>query len=145
MTAKVKAGIRKTGDKPVDMAKALTHPLRRKILETLVDETSSPSKLAVKFGAPLGDVSYHVRQLRALGLIRMRRQVPVRGSFESFYGLTAKGRACATPLWICPWCFMADHEPGRCKHGSAKAYGMDPSFGPMQRIGPYVLVPAHKT
>src|SRR5690242_20802636 len=51
--------------------KALTHPLRVQILRALEERTASPSELADEIGAPLGNVSYHVRQLHSLGLIKL--------------------------------------------------------------------------
>jgi len=48
------------------LVKALAHPLRIQILNLLRDRVASPSELADEIGAPLGNVSYHVRFL-ALG------------------------------------------------------------------------------
>ena len=71
--------------------KALTHPLRVSILGTLEERTASPSELAEELGAPLGNVSYHVRQLHALGLIKLVKKTPRRGAIEHHY--KAVGRA----------------------------------------------------
>jgi DNA-binding transcriptional ArsR family regulator len=65
--------------------KALTHPLRVQILRALEERTASPSELADEIGAPLGNVSYHVRQLHALGLIKLVRKTPRRGAIEHHY------------------------------------------------------------
>jgi DNA-binding transcriptional ArsR family regulator len=67
------------------LAKALAHPLRLEILRRLGDRTASPSELAEEMGAPLTNVSYHVRKLRALGLIKLVRKTPKRGVIEHYY------------------------------------------------------------
>ena len=65
--------------------KALTHPLRISILTALERRTASPSELADELGAPLGNVSYHVRQLASLGLIKLVKKTPRRGAIEHYY------------------------------------------------------------
>jgi DNA-binding transcriptional ArsR family regulator len=65
--------------------KALTHPLRVRILGVLEQRTASPSDIAVELGAPLANVSYHVRQLLELKLIRLVKRTPRRGSIEHYY------------------------------------------------------------
>lgn len=70
--------------------KALTHPLRVQILRSLENRTASPSELAEEIGAPLGNVSYHVRQLHALGLIKLVKKTPRRGAIEHHYKALAQ-------------------------------------------------------
>ncbi|MDX6668202.1 MAG: hypothetical protein QOK04_1582 [Solirubrobacteraceae bacterium] len=65
--------------------KALAHPLRVRILSVLEQRAASPSEIAEELGAPLGNVSYHVRQLAALKLIRLVRRTPRRGAIEHHY------------------------------------------------------------
>jgi DNA-binding transcriptional ArsR family regulator len=65
--------------------KALAHPLRVRILSVLEQRAASPSEIAEELGAPLGNVSYHVRQLAALKLIRLIRRTPRRGAIEHHY------------------------------------------------------------
>src|SRR3954465_80381 len=55
------------------LVKALAHPLRVQILSVLEERTASPSDLAEELGAPLGNVSYHVRTLTDLGLLKLGR------------------------------------------------------------------------
>jgi DNA-binding transcriptional ArsR family regulator len=76
------------------VAKALAHPLRLEILRVLGDRTASPSEIAAEIGAPLTNVSYHVRKLRALGLIKLVRKTPKRGVVEHYY--SAKPRRTVT-------------------------------------------------
>jgi DNA-binding transcriptional ArsR family regulator len=68
--------------------KALSHPLRIKILALLEGNVSSPKELADELEEPLGNVSYHVRTLADLGLIELVKKVPRRGAIEHYY------RAC---------------------------------------------------
>jgi DNA-binding transcriptional ArsR family regulator len=76
------------------LAKALAHPLRLEILRHLGDRTASPSEIAAEIGAPLTNVSYHVRKLRSLGLIKLVRKTPKRGVIEHYY--SAKPRPTVT-------------------------------------------------
>jgi DNA-binding transcriptional ArsR family regulator len=74
------------------LAKALAHPLRLEILRHLGDRTASPSEIAAEIGAPLTNVSYHVRKLRTLGLIKLVRKTPKRGVIEHYYSANARHR-----------------------------------------------------
>src|SRR3954447_10859735 len=73
------------------LVKALAHPLRVQILSTLEDRIASPSDLAAELGAPLGNVSYHVRTLADLGLVKLVKRRTRRGAVEHYY--QARGRA----------------------------------------------------
>src|SRR2546429_4319318 len=75
---------------PVDItdpriAKAYAHPLRIHILGMLDDRVASPSEIASELGAPLTHVSYHVRQLASVGLLKLVRTTPRRGAIEHHY------------------------------------------------------------
>jgi DNA-binding transcriptional ArsR family regulator len=74
------------------VAKALAHPLRTRILAALEGRTASPSELAAELDAPLGVLSYHVRRLTALGFVKLVRRVPRRGAVEHYYTATARPR-----------------------------------------------------
>lgn len=67
------------------LVKALAHPLRVRILRVLETQTASPSDIAGKIGAPLGNVSYHVRALERVGLIELASTAPRRGALEHYY------------------------------------------------------------
>src|SRR4051794_8444742 len=67
------------------LVKALAHPLRVQILTVLEERTASPSDLAEELGAPLGNVSYHVRTLADLGLLKLVRRRTRRGAVEHYY------------------------------------------------------------
>ena len=65
--------------------KALSHPLRVRILALLDEGTASPVELAGWLGARLGTVAYHVRALERLGLIELMRETRVRGAVAHHY------------------------------------------------------------
>jgi DNA-binding transcriptional ArsR family regulator len=70
--------------------RALAHPLRRAVLTALRDRAASSSELAEEFGESLPKLSYHVRQLAGVGLLKLVEERPIRGVKERFY--TAAGR-----------------------------------------------------
>jgi DNA-binding transcriptional ArsR family regulator len=74
------------------IAKALAHPLRLQILEILQERDASPSEIAEEIDAPLGNVSYHVRQLASFGLVKLVRETPRRGAVEHHYRAEARPR-----------------------------------------------------
>jgi DNA-binding transcriptional ArsR family regulator len=69
------------------LVKGLAHPLRIEILRELEGGMASPSEIAERIGAPLGNVSYHVRFLARIGLIELRETRPRRGAVEHYYQL----------------------------------------------------------
>jgi DNA-binding transcriptional ArsR family regulator len=75
-----------------NVAKALAHPLRTRVLAALEDRTASPSQLAAELDVPLGVLSYHVRRLTALGFLRLVKRVPRRGAVEHYYTAAARPR-----------------------------------------------------
>ena len=74
------------------LAQALAHPLRARILAALEDRTASPSEIAAELEAPLGVVSYHVRRLAALKLLKLVRREPRRGAIEHYYTAATRPR-----------------------------------------------------
>jgi DNA-binding transcriptional ArsR family regulator len=77
------------------VAKALSHPLRARILGILEERRASPRELSEELGAPLGNVSYHVRALLNLKLIKLVKKTPRRGAIEHHYEAT--GSAARVP------------------------------------------------
>jgi DNA-binding transcriptional ArsR family regulator len=68
------------------LVKAVAHPLRVEILETLVSEGElSPALIARKLGRPPGNVSYHVNVLRDCEVLELVRTEPRRGALEHYY------------------------------------------------------------
>jgi DNA-binding transcriptional ArsR family regulator len=73
---------------PLDesLIKALAHPLRWRILESLADRVeASPVELARLLDQPLATVSHHVRVLRDVGSIELTRTEQRRGALEHYY------------------------------------------------------------
>lgn len=68
-----------------DYIKAMSHPLRVRILGMLTERTSSPRQLAERLQASLGVVSYHVRSLERFGLVELVKETRVRGAVEHHY------------------------------------------------------------
>jgi DNA-binding transcriptional ArsR family regulator len=70
--------------------KAMSHPLRVRILALLDERRASPVELAEVLEASLGTVSYHVRTLHQLGLIELVDETRVRGAVEHHYRARAR-------------------------------------------------------
>jgi DNA-binding transcriptional ArsR family regulator len=84
--------------------KALSHPLRVRILALLQERTASPRELAEWLDATLGTVSYHVRTLHDFGLIELVKTTQVRGAIAHHYKASIRppvdgdAWASATPI-----------------------------------------------
>ena len=76
------------------LVKALAHPLRVSILSALENRTASPSELAEELDVPLPNLSYHIRMLVQLDLLKLVRTRPRRGAIEHYY--QAKGRVAVS-------------------------------------------------
>jgi DNA-binding transcriptional ArsR family regulator len=74
------------------LIKALGHPMRTRILGLLDERIASPSELSEELGAPVQNVSYHVRELVKLRLIKLVRTTQRRGTLEHHY--TAVPHVC---------------------------------------------------
>jgi DNA-binding transcriptional ArsR family regulator len=84
--------------------KALSHPLRVRILALLQERAASPVELARWLHATVGTVAYHVRTLRSLGLIELVSETRVRGGLAHHYrarigpAVSPKAWADASPV-----------------------------------------------
>lgn len=67
------------------LVKALAHPLRVSIMQELRERVASPSELADTLDVPLPNLSYHVRMLVQLDLLKLVRTRPRRGAIEHYY------------------------------------------------------------
>jgi DNA-binding transcriptional ArsR family regulator len=72
------------------LAKALAHPLRVRILTALHRGISSPNQLAQELDEPLGNVSYHVKTLLEYDCVELVKTEPRRGAVEHFYRATER-------------------------------------------------------
>jgi DNA-binding transcriptional ArsR family regulator len=68
-----------------NIVKALSHPLRLRILTRLNEGVASPNEMSKEFEESLPLVSYHVRILRELDCIELVRTTPRRGAIEHHY------------------------------------------------------------
>jgi DNA-binding transcriptional ArsR family regulator len=86
------------------LVKAISHPLRVRMLAMLDEREASPNQLSGWLDASLGVVAYHVRTLERLGLIELVRERRVRGAVEHYYRarerprVTAEAWAAAAPV-----------------------------------------------
>jgi len=72
------------------LAKALAHPLRVRILTSLHRGISSPNQLAQELDEPLGNVSYHVKTLLEYDCVELVKTEPRRGAVEHSYRATER-------------------------------------------------------
>lgn len=76
------------------LVKALAHPLRVSIMQALEHRIASPSQLAEELDVPLPNLSYHIRMLVQLDLLKLVKTRPRRGAIEHYY--QAKGPVAVT-------------------------------------------------
>lgn len=67
------------------IAKALSHPMRARILMILNERVASPNEIADEIEERLPNVSYHVRALLDLGTIELVDTAQRRGAVEHYY------------------------------------------------------------
>lgn len=72
--------------------RALSHPLRVRILAILDERVASPLELSRMLRTELGVVAYHVRTLHRLGLIALERETKVRGATQRHYRAVERPR-----------------------------------------------------
>jgi DNA-binding transcriptional ArsR family regulator len=77
------------------IVRALSHPLRVRIMGVLEQRTASPKELAEALGVKLENLAYHVRTLRDFGLIELERSEQVRGAIAHHYKARARPRVTA--------------------------------------------------
>jgi DNA-binding transcriptional ArsR family regulator len=67
------------------IAKALSHPMRARILVILNERVASPNEISEMIKERLPNVSYHVRALQDLGCIELVDTAQRRGAIEHYY------------------------------------------------------------
>lgn len=72
------------------IAKALSHPVRMRVLIALSEGIASPNELSKRLEESLGVVSYHVKQLLELDCIELVKTEPRRGAVEHYYRATTR-------------------------------------------------------
>ena len=83
----------------VRLAKAMSHPLRRRLLVAYSERASSPSEVAAALGEPLNEVSYHTKQLVAHGCLALMREEQRRGRTRHVYRATVPFEF-EDPVWL---------------------------------------------
>jgi DNA-binding transcriptional ArsR family regulator len=84
------------------LAKALSHPLRSRLLMAYTGRVASPSQVAAELQAPIGDVAYHTKRLREHGLIELVEEVRGRGGVQHFYRATVPYEVADTAWAMLP-------------------------------------------
>jgi hypothetical protein len=82
---------REAGEVPtgtIAMAIAMSHPLRKRILYAMnsPERRCSATKISEETDIDVKRISYHMRELAAIGFIEQVGERPVRGSLEKIYG-----------------------------------------------------------
>jgi DNA-binding transcriptional ArsR family regulator len=72
-------------DLPTDVAKALSHPLRQRLLMLYNRRPASPGEAAEQLGEPLGNVAYHTKRLVEHGCLELVEAAPGRGGIKHTY------------------------------------------------------------
>jgi predicted transcriptional regulator len=69
---------------------ALSHAIRRDVVDCVARGIETPKEMAERTGHPLGVVAYHVRMLRDYGVLELARSEARRGALQHFYGFSAE-------------------------------------------------------
>lgn len=77
-------------DLPTHVAKALSHPLRQRLLILYSQEPASPSEMAERLNVPIGDVAYHTKRLVEHGCVELVGTVKSRGGVKRRYRATRR-------------------------------------------------------
>jgi DNA-binding transcriptional ArsR family regulator len=80
------------------LARALSHPLRVRILEILSERVASPNELSEVLRADLGHVAYHTRTLDRCGCLELVETAQRRGATEHYYKAAPRSYLSWTPL-----------------------------------------------
>ena len=70
--------------------KAFGDPVRRAILDLVLERAATTTELALALGRPKGTVDHHLKVLERAGLVRVVRSRKVRALTECFWGRTAR-------------------------------------------------------
>lgn len=75
--------------RPIERFVALGHPLRYRILATLLEQPAGGAEVARRLGRPAGTVAYHLGVLMRAGLVQVITTRRVRALTERVYGPTS--------------------------------------------------------
>lgn len=71
-----------------ELVRALSHPIRLEIVETLQGRVASSTEISDEIGQSLGIVSYHASTLVRCGCLELVHSKPKRGGIENFFAIT---------------------------------------------------------
>ncbi len=66
----------------IRIARALSHPLRVRILTELNRRDASPSEISLAWGKEVAGIAYHCRVLEKAGMVEVVKSEPIRGSVK---------------------------------------------------------------
>ncbi len=67
------------------MVRSTAHPVRAKALSMMAERPTSPKEIAAAVGKPIGNVTYHIRELKKAGMVMLVEEKKRRGATEHFY------------------------------------------------------------
>jgi DNA-binding transcriptional ArsR family regulator len=120
--------------------KAVSHPVRVRILAMLDEGRASPKQLSDRLGVSLGVMAYHVRTLYQLDLLKLVGTRQRRGATEHMYEATARPSfsdeawAAMEPVAKQRLLSAMLRQIGEYANGSAAAGGFDRSDANISRI-----------
>ncbi len=71
-----------------EIVRALSHPIRLEILQTLQGRVASPVEISAEIGESMSVVSYHASTLVRCGCLELVHSRARRGGIENFFGIT---------------------------------------------------------
>lgn len=71
-----------------ELVRALSHPIRMKILEKLQGRIASPAELSQELNQRVGVIAYHAHTLLRCGCVELVHSEPRRGSVENYFGIS---------------------------------------------------------
>jgi DNA-binding transcriptional ArsR family regulator len=67
------------------MVRSAAHPVRAKALAMMTERPTSPKEIAAAVGKPIGNVSYHIRELEKARMVILVEEKKRGGATEHFY------------------------------------------------------------
>jgi DNA-binding transcriptional ArsR family regulator len=67
------------------MFRSTAHPVRAKALSMMSERPTSPKEIAIAVGKPIGNVAYHIRELKESGMVMLVEEKKRGGATEHFY------------------------------------------------------------
>jgi len=73
-----------------ELVRALSHPVRVEILQTLEGRIASPAEISKEIDQRIGVVSYHASTLLRCGCLELVHSRGRRGAIENFFAVTPR-------------------------------------------------------